>query len=197
MSFLSFGKKELTDDELREALFDLLATGKTRKLKNLINAHKTGLRRLFPTWKVVPLDVRSVPDRTTWWAEGMIGVAAAAAELGDASLFALLQGEPRNNVLILWGAALVTAQAEVDRQNHVEAIHILEDALKYADGITGTGRDDYLPKHYGLLGHAYFLAGNRESARTYTVKARNYCERVNDREGVAIYTSNLARIDSV
>ena len=126
----------------------------------------------------------------------MIGVASAAAKLGDVSLFALLQGEPRDNMLVLWGEALITAQAEVDRQNHIEAIRILEEALKYADGITtGTARDEYLPKHYGLLGTAYFFAGNRESARTYTVKAKNYCERINDREGVAIYTSNLARID--
>jgi hypothetical protein len=196
MRFLSFGKRELTDDQLRETLFDLVAAGKTRKLRNVISEHQTRLHTLFPTWRVVPSEVRSVPNRTTWWAEGMIGVASAAAHLGDGSLFALLQGEPRDNVLILWGEALIAAQAEVDRQNHIEAIRILEEALKYADGLTGTGRDEYLPKHYGLLGTAYFWAGNRESARTYMVKAKNYCERVNDREGVAIYTSNLARIDS-
>jgi hypothetical protein len=196
MRFLSFGQKELTDDQLRETLFDLVAEGKARKLKNVITEHHTRLRRLFPTWKVVPSEVRSVPDKTTWWAEGMVGVAATAAQLGDGSLFALLQGAPRDNVLVLWGEALIAAQAEVDCQNHIEAIRILEEALKYADGLTGTGRDEYLPKHYGLLGTAYFLAGNRESARTYTVKAKNYCERVHDREGAAIYASNLARIDS-
>ena len=181
---------------MREALFDLVAAGKTRNLKNLISEHQTRLHTVFPTWKVVPSEVRGIPDRTTWWAEGVIGVASAAAKLGDVSLFALLQGEPRDNMLVLWGEALITAQAEVDRQNHIEAIRILEEALKYADGIaTGTAGDEYLPKHYGLLGTAYFFAGNRESARTYTVKAKNYCERINDREGVAIYTSNLARID--
>jgi tetratricopeptide (TPR) repeat protein len=196
MRFLSFGKKELTDDQLRETLFDLVAAVKTRKLKKVISEHQPRLRTLFPTWTVVPSEVRRVPDRTTWWAEGMIGVASAAHQLGDGSLFALLQGEPRDNVLVLWREALITAQAEVDCQNYLEAIRILEEALNYADGLEGTGRDDYLPKHYGLLGTTYFLAGNRESARTYTVKAKNYCERIGDREGMAIYTGNLARIDS-
>jgi hypothetical protein len=32
------GLCELTDDQLRESLFDLAATGKTRKLKHLIAA---------------------------------------------------------------------------------------------------------------------------------------------------------------
>lgn len=197
MKFWDFRKRELTDDQLRDTLFDLVADLKIRALKKLIAEHHVRLHALFPTWRTVPPEIRTVSERTKWWAEGMIGIASASAELGDGSLFALLQGDRRDNTLFLWQEALVAAQAEVDRGNHSAAIPILEGALKYADGLVGNALDAYLPKHYGLLGHAYFLAGNRESARTYTIRARNYCERIGDREGVVIYTSNLARIDSV
>ncbi|MBM2812793.1 MAG: hypothetical protein HW416_3552, partial [Chloroflexi bacterium] len=69
------------------------------------------------------------------------------------------------------------------------------EVLTKADGLNGSAADQYLPRTYGLLGTAYFWTGNRESARTYTVKARNYCERINDLDGVAIYSNNLAQID--
>jgi len=195
VTFLSFGKKELSDDQLRENLFDLVAAGKNRQLKKLLTTRATRVHALFPSWKVVPADVRSSPDRTKWWAEGMIGVASAAVELGDGSLFSLLQGQSADNVVLLWGEALIAAQGEVDRQNHVGAIRILEEVLKKADGLKGSAVDQYLPRTYGLLGTAYFWAGNRESARTYTVKARNYCERINDLDGVAAYSNNLVQID--
>jgi hypothetical protein len=196
LRFLSFRKKPFADDELREALFDLAAGSKTRALAKLVAEHQGRIHTLFPSWKVLPLEIRSDPDKTRRWFEGMITIASAFAELGDGTLYALLQGNPEENVIVRWGEALTVAQAEVDRKNHTEAIRILEDALKYPDGLTGSAVDAYLPKHYGLLGHAYFLAGNRESARTFTIKARNYCERIKDHEGVAIYTSNLATIDS-
>jgi hypothetical protein len=131
MRFLSFGKRELTDDQLRETLFDLVAAGKTRKLKNVISGHQTRLHTLFPTWKVVPSEVRSVPNRTTWWAEGMIGVASAAAQLGDGSLFDLLQGEPRDNAGS-WGEA-PSRPGGIDRQNHIEAIRLEEASSKPTD----------------------------------------------------------------
>jgi hypothetical protein len=194
--FFGFGTTELTDDQLRQTLFDLVAKKKTRALKKLISQRHDRVRALFPTWKVLPPEIRHDAHQTTWWAQGMIGIASAATELGDSSLGALLLGDPRKNILMLWGQALIAAQTEVERQHHTEAIGILEDALKYADGLTGSACDEYLPKHYGLLGHAYYLAGNLESARTYTIRARNYCVRIQDQEGVAIYTSNLARIDS-
>jgi anti-anti-sigma regulatory factor len=196
MKLWGFRKTDLTDNQFRDTLFELVAKHKTDTLKTFIGEHHARLQTLFPTWKVVPPEIRDVAERTKWWVEGMIGIASASAELGDRSFFALLQGHPRDNTLILWREALVAGQAAVDRGNHAEAIRILEDALKFGDGIIGTALDAYMPKHYGLLGHAYFLAGNLESARTHTIKARNYCERMNDREGVAIYTSNLARIDS-
>jgi hypothetical protein len=196
MNFLGFGKKDLTDDRLRERLFDLAADNKARALNNVIDEHRERIRVLFRSWTTLPPDVRSDPTMTRWWCEGMIHVAKIFHQAGDPSLLALLVGDPPENVLIRWGDALAAGQAEIHCGNHTKAIPILEDALKYAEGLTGTALDEILPKHYGLLGHAYFLAGNRESARTFTVKARNYCERIGDQEGVAIYTSNLAHIDS-
>ena len=61
----------------------------------------------------------------------------------------------------------------------------------------GTAVDDLLPKTYGLLGVSYHRAGNKEKARSFTLKAREYCVRAGDAQGTEIYTKNLETIDSV
>jgi hypothetical protein len=197
MRFFGIGKKELSDTELRDALFNAVAAKKTGELRKLVTNHLARIQVLFLSWRTVPEDIRKSPVKAKWWAEGVIGIATTVAEQGDKSLLTILQGKPEDNPLVFWPNAMQAAQAEVDRGNYVEGIRILKDILKKVSGLTGTGVDAYLPKTYGLLGIAYFKAGNKEFARRYTIRAKEYCERNNDQEGVEIYTQNLAIINGV
>jgi hypothetical protein len=196
VSWFSFRREGLSDDQLRTALFDAAASGDTRKVESLVSRHRERVAALFPSWTTVPAEVRSDPHRRKWWAEGAIGVAEAAARFGDNSMMARLLGREGDNILIAWQNALRSALTDSTSGHYMSAIHILEDMLEQTRGLTGSGVDDLLPKTYGLLGTVYYLAGNRDTGRTYTVKAKEYCERIGDVEGVEVYSAHLRNIDA-
>ena len=133
-----------------------------------------------------------------WWAEGIIGVAQAAAVLGDDSLMAqLLEPAGENeNIVVSWQKALSAAQGEARDGNYAAAIELLDDILDRTKELKGSAVDDLLPKTYGLLGTLYYSAGDINSARIYTLKAKEYCERIGDVEGVNVDRTNLQTIDA-
>jgi len=195
LGLFSFRRPVLGDDELRDVLFDAVAASDTRLVKKLTATHLERIIALVPRWKVLPPTVRSDPAQTKWWAEGVIAVASAAAALGNDSLILQLQGTPEENVLVFWRDAFLAAQADENAGNHASAIKTLEQILEKTIGLTGTAVDDLLPKTYGLLGTAYHRAGHKERAHAATSRAKELCARVNDREGVQIYTANLQMIE--
>jgi hypothetical protein len=196
MAWFNFSRETFSDDQLKTVLFDSVAVGNAREINRLVRGHRERVAVLFLTWTTLPEDVRSDPLRTKWWAEGAIGVAKAAAALGDNSLMAQLLGPREENIIISWQNAFLAAEAEASSGNYASAIRLLEDMLERVKGVTGSGVDDLLPKTYGLLGTLYYRAGDATVARSYTVKAKEYCERIGDDEGVKTYTSNLRTIDA-
>lgn len=197
MGFFNHRIKQLTDDELRETLFNAAAGSNPEALKNLLARNWDRAIALFPTWTTLPPSLRSDPSRTKRWAEGLIGVASAAAAMGDGSLMARLQGPPETNFLMLWQDALLAAQADAAGGEYDSAIRRLEQTLEKVEGLTGPGVDHLLPKTLGLLGTLHYRAGHREQAHEFTLKAKACCERIGDREGAEIYARNLSTIDAV
>jgi hypothetical protein len=197
MGFFNLRARKLGDEELRDALFNAATESNAQELKKLLTSHMERVIALFPTWTTLPSSVRSDASRTKWWAEGMIGVASAAATLGEASLMARLQGPPQENILIQWQECFLAAEADARRGDYSSAISRLEQILKDVDGLTGSGVDQLLPQTYGLLGTLHHRAGNQEQAHDFTVKAKMHCERTGDFEGAEIYTQNLKIIDAV
>lgn len=195
LGLFSFRRPTLSDDELRDVLFDAVAASNARRVKKLAASHLERIIALFPGWRVCPPTVRSDPSQTKWWAEGVIAVASAVAALGNDSLIVQLQGKPEENVLVSWQNAFLAAQADENAGNHAAAIKTLEQILENISGLTGTGVDDLLPKTYGLLGMAHYRAGHKEQARAATLRAKELCARVDDREGVQIYAANLQMIE--
>jgi hypothetical protein len=193
VSWFSFRRKRLSDEQLRTALFDSVAAGDTRKVECLVRQHSERLAALFPS--TVPAEVRADPRRTKWWVEGEIGVAKAAARFGDNSMMARLLGPPGDNIIITWQNALRSALSEANKGSYTSAILILEDIMERTRGLTGSGVDSLLPKTYGMLGGAYCRTGDRDIGRAYTVQAKEYCERIGDVEGVEVYAKHLRIID--
>jgi tetratricopeptide (TPR) repeat protein len=191
----SFRRPALSDDELRDALFEAVTASNTRVIKKLVTSHLERTIALFPTWKILPPTVRSDPSQTKRWAEGLMTVASVVAALGNDSLIAQLYGKPEENIIVSWQDAFLAAQADENAGNHALAIETLEQMLEKTSGLTGTAVDDLLPKTYGLLGTAYYRAGQQERARAFTSRAREHCARIGDREGVEIYSANLRMIE--
>jgi hypothetical protein len=127
----------------------------------------------------------------------MIGIASAAADLGDSSLMARLQGPAETNEIVRWQQALFDAESHAARGDYSSGIRLVEQALESAKGLTGAGVDDLAPKSYGLLGTLHYRAGNLDAARKFTLEAKAYCERTGDSDGAQIYASNLNVIDAV
>jgi hypothetical protein len=196
MSWFSFSRKGLSDDLLRTALFDSVASGDTRNVETLVSRHRERVAALFPSWTTVPAEVRPDALRTKWWAEGALGVAKAAAQFGDSSMMARLLGPPGDNILIEWQDALRSALTDSTGGHYMSSIRILEGMIERTSGLKGSGVDGLLPKTYGLLGTVYYLAGHRDTGRTYTEKAKEYCERIGDVEGVEVYATHLRNINS-
>jgi hypothetical protein len=63
MGFFSFRREQVTDDDLRDALFAAAAASAIRALKKLASRHLERVVQLFPTWKTLPPDVLSDPTR--------------------------------------------------------------------------------------------------------------------------------------
>jgi len=85
MGFFSFRREQVTDDDLRDALFAAAAASDIRALKKLASRHLERVVQLFPTWKTLPPDVLSDPTRTKHWAEGVttLRVREQCARIGD------------------------------------------------------------------------------------------------------------------
>ena len=92
MGFFNLRPKTLTDDELRDALFNAVAESNASALRDLLTKHGQRVTALFPAWTTLPISVRSDPARMKWWAAGTIGVASAMAARGDGALMARLSG---------------------------------------------------------------------------------------------------------
>ena len=105
LGLFSFRRPTLSDDELRDVLFDAVAASNARRVKRLAASHLERIIALFPGWTVLPPTVRSDPSQTKWWAEAVIAVASAVAALGNDSLIVQLQGKPEENVLVSWQSA--------------------------------------------------------------------------------------------
>src|SRR5262245_55352882 len=129
MGFFNRRPKALTDDELRDTLFDAVAESNAFGLNELLTKHGQRVTALFPAWTKLPPSVRSDPARTNWWAAGMIGIASTAARLGDRSLMACLIGPPGENQIIVWGEAFHAAEADAANGLLSSAIQRLEELL--------------------------------------------------------------------
>lgn len=189
-----FKRKPAAPLDLPEALIDAVARRDSKALGALCEEHRDEIRRSFPTWRKVPDSVRSDPTALDRYCNGLIAVAQAFQQAGDPSLMALFLGNEADNPMLGWERDLKTAQSHIDNQRPGEAVELLRSVLDRTLGIKGTGVDHYPPRTYGMLGVAYFRAGDAARAVECTEKARTLCEQSGDQEGVAVYKANLQHI---
>ena len=195
MALFGFGRKPLTDEQLRDALFDAAAAKDEHTLTKLWSAESDRIRRLFLTWSTLPPHIREDPARRKWWADGVVGAATVALQAGDQTLLTALQGDPDANVIVRWARVLGQARASVGRHASVEALQELETILAETRGMTGPAVDDLLPKTFGVLGETHFWSGDLCRARACTLLALERCRIGGDQEGIDVYARNLVQME--
>lgn len=195
MSFFDLFKSKPAPKDLRTALFDAVARRDSQELQALCEQHQDEIRSTFPTWRTVPEPLRADPPKLQWYGQGLVAVAQLFEQAGDRSLVALLMGNQGQNPLMALQRDLGKAQALLDDGLPAQAARLLETALEGAAGLRGSGIDHYLPRLFGMLGVARFHAGESPGAVEATRKARDLCSATGDKEGVSIYSGNLARME--
>lgn len=189
-------RQPLSSTDLREALIDAVARGDAQGLTALCEAYQDQIRAAFLAWRKVPEDVRADPEAQGRYARGLIAVAQLFEQAGDRSLIAALMGDAADNPLSAWERALATSQSLLEQGQAEEAADLLQATLRRNEGLTGDGVAHYLPRTFGMLGVARFRAGDAEAGVEATRRALALCEQAGDLEGVAIYTGNLARMET-
>lgn len=192
-----FKQKPAPPADLRAALIDAVSREDWEGLAGLCERHEQEIREAFPSWRQVPDEVRADPEAQSRYARGLIAVAQMFEQAGDASLITSLMGNQADNPISAWQRALATAQSLLEQGQAQEAAELLQSVLKRVEGLQGEAVSHYLPRTFGMLGVALFRAGDQTAGIEATRRALALCEEAGDGEGVAAYTGNLQRMESL
>jgi hypothetical protein len=151
----------------------------------------------FAAWRVVPQDIRDQPEKLQRYGNALIQTAHLFERSGRPELLALLVGEQDNPLARLQGRFL-QAQQLTDSGDHerslAESEALLIDLEKSV--VAGPGLLDLRAKLNGLRGTNLFALNRYIEAQAAMALALEDCERSGDEEGVHIYRSNLALLET-
>jgi tetratricopeptide (TPR) repeat protein len=181
--------------DLRELLFAAVEAGDMPKLEELCRTHRAEIVEAFPTWQIVPEELRSDATRLQHYANGLITIARLFAErLDDARL---IQGlaDGGDNPLAKWDAELQAASEEMEHLQFAEAGRRLEHVLDETNGLRGTGADQLRPITLGFLGECMFQEGNADAALPFYELALDAVRAIGDASGIAAYLDSLYEVN--
>jgi tetratricopeptide (TPR) repeat protein len=124
------------------------------------------------------------------WVHCLITIAKAFESAGHPQLL----GDAENNPIDRWTSTFAKAHSLSDTGRYKKSNAALLEIIDEMGGCVGSAIDTLRPKIYGLLGTNHFRTGEFVKAREYTELALADSERTNDRQGVAVYTENLATL---
>lgn len=187
--------KAVTEEQVREALFEAVAAGDDEALAGLCAAHEAVVLARFGEWTRVPESHRT-PDKLPRYGAGLIAVARHFAEKrGRPELMQRMMGPPESNPLVMWKRALGEVDSMMAELRYEEAAERLRETLDRTEGLQGTGAEAYRPITLGRLGDCLMQAGDIDGARTATERALAGCAAAGDGEGVVAYLGNLYEIE--
>jgi hypothetical protein len=196
MGLLDFFKRKpsLPPSDLREALISAVEKQDHETLSRLCKQFQQAILAEFPNWRTVPAEIRSDPIARDRYCQGLIAVASFFEQAGDPSLIALMIGDQATNPILEWERDLTSAQSLIDGGEPQRAVDSLLATLDRTKGLRGSGVNHNLPRTFGMLGVAFFRAGNTAKAVEFTQKAKMLCEELGDQEGIRVYTENLQQM---
>ena len=69
-----------TPEELRQKVFDAIATGNEARLTELCREHRSFIAEYAPTWMIVPEALRANPAAANWYTRGLEQLARLGAD---------------------------------------------------------------------------------------------------------------------
>ena len=184
-----------TSEQLREALIDAALTQNQKVLQGLFSRHRRGLLQNCGEWTKAPESIRNNKAAITRYADGVIAVAIALANLGEPALLEKLQGGgPEQNPMTRWQGILSQAKGLVDEWKYDQAHSLLENHLLDSRELIGTGVDRFRSITLGMIGQCHFHRGEVESSLGPVQAALQICEQSGDLEGVVAYLHSLTDI---
>jgi len=189
-----FKKQAPLPTELPDALIEAAYRRDSKALASLCAQRRDEIRRRFPVWRTVPVELRRDAAAQDRYCKGLIAIASHFQSSGDSSLIQLLMGDRADNPLVQWQHDLTEAQVLLDGGRAAEAIALLHAVLERTRGLSGDGVTANKPRTLGSLGAAYFRAGDKARAIEFTQQALELCRQFGDDEGVRIYSGNIQHI---
>jgi hypothetical protein len=190
------------DAEDGRAVLNLLAEAVARnddkKFALLCQQYAQTIVDHFADWRVVLAAIRDDPEQVDRYARTMLQIAGLFEQAGHPELMSLLAGDDKSNPLLEWNRALLDLHWQTkagDPQDGLSAASALMASLQ-TSGASGPGFLSARAKVCGLQAELLMKLGRHEEARTATEEALSYCEQAGDVEGVQVYRSNLAWLDS-
>jgi hypothetical protein len=177
---------------LRDLLFESILREDEKTFIALCNQRSHEIVRQFAEWRQVPEGVRDNPKQANAWIHCLMTIAQTFDSAGIPQLLESLVGPPGDNPIENWMKAVGKANHLGDIGRYQESNAILLDLLDEIHGAVGSAIDSIRPKTLGLLGMNYFRLQDISSAQQYTEMALAQCDAVGDRDGILVYTENLA-----
>lgn len=180
--------------QVQVELFEAVRRGDEHELQRLVNRYDEVIRHEFPAWTTQPKELRGDPRWSSWYGNGLLGVAEFYQRCGVSTFIQLMMGDEQDNPIHTWQVDLGNAQQALNEGRFDFAISLLLRTDAAMETLTGSAIDTLRPMCLGMLGAAHFKKGNLAEAERYTTDALALCRKHGDNDGVAIYQRNLAQI---
>jgi hypothetical protein len=180
------------------ALADVVARDDEEAFVLACQEHGQTILKHFASWRVIPEPIRDDPEQVEGYARTLVQIARLFEHIGHPELMALLVGDERSNPILEWDRALVDLKRQVkvgDPRDGLSAAAALLASLQ-TSGVSGLGLLSARAQVRGVQADVLVQLGRHEEARAATEQALADCEQAGDVEGVRVYTSNLAWLDS-
>jgi tetratricopeptide (TPR) repeat protein len=165
-----FGRKP-SPEQVRAELF----AARSSELAELCQRHKDVIRKHFPEWQRVPVEIRADPEMLRVYGRRLMEIADVFFEhLGNDALMRAMSVQD--------ASFLARAVGLMQQGDYGSALELLE-------------RESTSPLVLGKMGECHFQLGRPEEARELTMQALEQCRLASDGEGVRAYLGNLYEID--
>lgn len=194
MSFfqsLGFGKKQLAESELLQALLAARRQGDHRRFTKLYRSHVDVINAAIPRWQKPPAEVTAKPETLNEYIQTLGMVAELLRDSGHPQLWNALVGNPDDNPISVWERKLKEANSMANETRFDEAAELLMNHLIDTRQLRGNAVDRLQALSQGSLGHIRFSSGKVNLAVGHYEQALRSCREQNDQEGIRVYLSNL------
>lgn len=190
-------KDKQGSDELKSQLIDLYNKKDINSFIKLCQSNMKVIRDNYRMWANFPEEIRNLPtEKLNKYAQPIIAIADVFNQMGDASLFEMLQGNTTENPIEKWKSSILSSQKFVQNGKLIEAMDVLKAIIPEIENSKGNAKDEFLPKVYGHLGIISYHQKDLDGAINHTNKALVMCREIQDLEGVVAYAGTLLEIMS-